>query len=285
MRTRLRLWFALRDALRGLLAGCAAALALLLLSRVAPALRHPASVDFLVPLLGALVAAALPRRARVSLGAAALFLDRKWGTAGRVATVATCEPGALTERVAAEVAAARLPRLPLPREGAFAPAALFLLFAASLLPVAKAEDAAPPPVAAAVAKAAARGAGRAPAPPADPAKALQALGRGERPDRGEEAALRAAIDRRMRRPEERRQAHAALDRALGGDAAAARQVSEKVSGGAAASGPREGAAGGEAEGVRGNGEGRRRSGVVAYPEFEEFLRDYRNAVVEARQGR
>ena len=194
------------------------------------------------------------RRTPITLPAAALYLDRRLGTSERFATVATLPPDPLTLRVADELAPVRrLPRSPVPREAALLPLALFLLFATGLLPepraTARAEEFVVVPAAAE------KG-----APAADP-DALGKLARGEPLTPQEAEALREAIERQVRRPEERRAAQAALAAAAGGEGASGAQVVEALQARAA---DRRGAA----------------LLASAYPESEEFVRAYRRALEE-----
>jgi hypothetical protein len=162
------------------------------------------------------------------------------------------------DRVAEELASLRrLPRLPLPREAALVPMALFLLFAAGLLPEARAGGAERAP---AFAVAVAPGGEGAPAEAE--ALPLERLARGEPLAPREAEALREAIERGLRRPEERRAALLSLDRAARGEGEAAAEVAEALS-----------------------GRGRRGAALLptAYPEAEEFVRAYRRALEEGRE--
>jgi len=294
MRKRLGAWLLLGAACRGLLAGAAVAVPLLLLSRFAAPFPHLDVWAWSLPAAGALLAAVARRRGpAVALGDAALFLDRRWKSGERVATAATCPADEFSERAAAEIPAAPLPRLPLPREGAFVPAALFLLVALSLLPRASAdgrEEGGPAERTAAAAPTARGRPGRAPRPAVLPEEARRRLAAGERPAPADETPLREAIEARLKLPEERREAHALLDRALRGEAASAKALATALLRGEGAS------AGGSPEEAEGPGEGRREPAAAepgrraagmapAYPEMESFLRDYRNAVAEGREGR
>ncbi len=186
--------------------------------------------------------------------AAALYLDRRLGTEERFTTVATLPPDPLTIRVAEEIPRqGRLPRSPVPREAAFVPLAAFLLFAASLLP--RVREEAPPQGTGIVVLPAAAEDGA-----ADVATAtLEKLARGERLMPEEALALREAIERGVRRPEDRRAAEAALSRAEGG----------------------EGASGGEVlKALRPPAPGGGALLSSAYPGAEEFVRAYRQALEE-----
>ncbi len=252
-RARRRLEFVrlAKAASRGALAGAAAGLLSLLLARgMLPwALMATGAVAGFV--------AALLRRP-IGLPAAALYLDRRLGTAERFATVATRPPDPLTIRVAEELAQVRrLPRSPVPRETALVPLALFLLFAAGLLPAPREETRAE---AGFVVVAAGEGASAAEAD----AGTLERLARGERLAPIEAEALREAIERGVRRPEERRAARAALDRAIGGEGASGALVLEALK-------PR--AADPKGAALR----------ASAYPEALEFVRAYRRALQEDGQ--
>jgi hypothetical protein len=205
--------------------------------------------------LGGLALAFL--RKPIGLAAAALYLDRRLGTAERFATVATRPPNPLTIRVAEELLSQkRLPRSPVPREVALVPLALFLLFAAGLLPAPRGEAREE-----AFVVAPARAGGSAEA--AD-AATIAKLARGEPLTPREAEALREAIERGVRRPEERRAALAALDRAAGGEGASGAVAAELLL-------PR--AAGAEGAVLR----------AGAYPDAEEFVRAYRRALEEDGQ--
>jgi hypothetical protein len=197
-------------------------------------------------------------RPPIGSGDAALYLDRRLGTAERFATVATRPPDPLTIRVAEELAhLRRLPRSPVPREAALVPLALFLLFAAGLLPAPREEASA---AAGFVVVAAEEGGSAAEADPAT----LERLARGERLTPREAELLREAIERGVRRPEERRAANAALDRAAKGEGASGAEVLEALK-------PR-------ATDVQGAA-----LLASAYPDAEEFVRAYRRALEEDRQ--
>lgn len=190
----------------------------------------------------------------IGAAAAALYLDRRLGTLERFTTVATLPPDPLTIRVAEEIPRPRrLPRSPVPREAALVPLAAFLLFAASLLP--RAGEEAPAAATAVVVVPA----------PADEGgtevaqATIERLARGERLRPEEAAALREAIDRGVRRPEDRRAAEAALSRAAGGEGASGAEVLKAL---------RPPAPGGGA--LLAN----------AYPDREEFVRAYRQALKE-----
>jgi len=199
--------------------------------------------------------AALPGRP-IGAAAAALYLDRRLGTHERFTTVATLPPDPLTMHVASEIPLPRrLPRSPVPREAALVPLAAFLLFAASLLPRAQAEAPAAEPELVVLPGPAAAG-----APEVDP-QTLAKLAKGEKLKREEAEALREAIEREVRRPEERRAAEAALSRAQGGEGASGAEVLKALR-------PAD-----------------RRGGMIrasAYPDAEEFVRAYRQALSEDR---
>jgi len=240
----------MKAASRGALAGAVAGLLSLLFV--------PGALSWALLAAGALaglVAALL--RPPIGMAAAALYLDRRLGTSERFATVATLPPDPLTIRVAEELARERkLPRSPVPREAALVPLAFFLLFAAGLLPRSHEEARASAFV---VAPAAAeQGAAEV------DAATIEKLTRGQRLQPKETEALREAIDRQVRRPEERRAAKAALAKAAGG----------------------EGASGAEVLGALKPRVADARGGALlssAYPEAEEFVRAYRRALEEDRQ--
>jgi hypothetical protein len=252
-RRRLEAVRLLKAASRGALAGAAAGI-LSLLVTPAPALPWA--------LLGAGALAGLGAALvgnRIGTAAAALYLDRRLGTLERFTTVATLPPGPLTIRVAQEIPPQRrLPRSPVPREAALVPLAVFLLFAASLLPRARAGE--PPPATRLVAV---------PAPAEDGASevdaaTLERLARGERLKPEDALALREAIQRDVRRPEDRRAAEMALSRAAGGEGAAGAEVLDALR--PAAADRQEG-----------------RLLASAYPDAEEFVRAYRRALEEDGQ--
>lgn len=248
----------LQGAARGALVGGGVGLAALLAMKVRPAWPVAPVLPWALLLagagLGGLVALTRPR---IRLAAAALFLDRRLGTDERFVTVVTRPPGPYTDHVAGELAAGRrLPRLPFPREVALVPAALFLVFAAGLLP--EAGGAAARTFVAVPATGGGTAAAAEEPPPEIDDATLRDLeqGRLTRP-----AELKEMLERRLHLPEERKAARDAVDRALKGDGAAARGVAETVRALRQA----------------------RRGGViraVAYPEEEEFLREYRRARAE-----
>jgi hypothetical protein len=244
-RRRLELLRLAKAASQGALAGAAAGLLAL------PVVRLP----WLFFAAGAAAGLAVAlRRPPIGLAAAALYLDRRLGTAERFATVATLPPDPLTLRVADQLATTtRLPRSPVPREAALLPLALFLLFAVGLLPGTR--EAAPATEFAVTAAASAEG-----APAADPA-ALEKLARGEKLTPAEKEALREAIERDVRRPEERRAAQDALAAATRGEGASGAAVVEALK-------PR--AADERGAALR----------ASAYPDAEEFVRAYRRALEE-----
>jgi hypothetical protein len=146
-----------------------------------------------------------------------------------------------------------------PRELTLVPMALFLLFAAGLLPARTVRAEAPVPSFAVVAVPGAPG-----ATPADAAAAVEKLVRGQPPAPEEAEALRESVER-LHEPEERQAARAALERALAGANDAAETVREMLR-------PR------AAEEM--GGAALRPS---AYPEAEAFVRDYRRALQEDRE--
>jgi len=250
----------LQGAARGALAGGGVGLVLLVAMKLWPAWPVAVALPWALlsagAVLGVLVAVARPA---IPLAAAALFLDRRLKTHERFVTVVTRPAGPLTDFVAAELAAwRRLPRLPFPREAALVPVALFLVFAVGLLPEAG------PAEAGRVVTVIVPGGGAggteeasAPVPEIDDAT-LRELEQGKlaRP-----AALREMLERRLHRPEERKAARDALDRALRGDQAAARDVAETV------------------RALRHAGSGGT-TRAAAYPEEEKFLKEYRRARAE-----
>jgi hypothetical protein len=274
-RARLEAARIVRAAARGALGLGAVALAAELLGKAWAPARGPDALPWLLLGAGALAgAAAAAARGRVGLADAALLLDRRLGTEERIVTVLTRGKDEFTDRAAAELAPARLPRIPLPREAGLVPAALFLLFAAGLLPEAVASPGVPAPRAR-PAQGAPTGAAAVPRPeepPPDAAAAVERLAAGSAPAPEDVEPLREAIRRGLHTPEERARAAEALDRAKGGDAAAAREVARALSGrgGVVAPAPPPESPGAAPGGVGG--------AAVAYPEEEEFLLAYRRAL-------
>jgi len=245
------------------------------------------------PVVGALAGlVASLVRPRVPLAAAALFLDDRWGTKERVATLLTRPDTPFAARLAGEIELARrLPRVPFPREAAAVPAALLLVFAAGLLPDARADGGkrgtAMPSEAASE--------GRSLPPPEDAPRpdedARRRIAHGELPEEPEARRdLREALERHLRRPEDRRAARAKLARAEEGDAQAARDLGRMLD---EALGDREredpAADGGKPSGAPGPpsdgaGASADAAGVVrtaaVYPDEAGFLREYRRARAE-----
>jgi len=250
----------LQGAARGALAGGGVGLLTLLALKLWPAWPVAVALPWALlsagAVLGVLVAVTRPR---IPMAAAALFLDRRLETHERFVTVVTRPAaGPFTDHVAAELAAwRRLPRLPFPREAALVPVALFLVFAAGLLPEAGAGGA--EPVATVIVPAGGSGGTEASVPPPEIDDAtLRELEEGKL---ARTAALREMLERRLHRPEDRKAARDALDRALEGDRAAARGVAETVRA------LRQARSGGVMQ-------------AAAYPEEEEFLKEYRRARAE-----
>jgi len=241
-----------KAASRGALMGAVLGLLSLAFTRAQPMLPWA----FLVTgALAGLVQALLGKP--IDAAAAALYLDRRLGTSERFVTVATLPPDPLTIRVAEELAGERrLPRSPVPREAALVPLAFFLLFAAGLLPRPREEKRASRFV---VAPAAAEDGGA-----EVDAAMLEKLARAERLQPKEAEALREAIEREVRRPEERRAARAALAKAAGGEGASGAEVLRALE-------PRTADTKGGA------------LLASAYPEATEFVRAYRRALEEDAQ--
>jgi hypothetical protein len=273
-----------KSASRGLLAGAAGAMVLLACGKVLAWHGAGAWAWAMVAAgacSGAIVALARPR---IGVAAAALFLDRGLATHERIATLATCPAGPFTDRVASELGGARaVPRLPVPREAALAPVALFGVLALGLVPAAGAtqpgEDAAGY-AASAPARPAADGRGDVPVPEL-PDETIARLARGGAPAPAEVARMQAALDRDAHRPEDRRAAADDLARAAEGDAEAARRVAARLE---AARGGRvagDAFAEGDATPVAPDAppEGAALQ-VTAYPEAAAFLGAYRRALLE-----
>jgi hypothetical protein len=281
-RARLETLRLLDRAARGALLGGAAGLVLLLADKLAPGLPFGPAVPWI--LLGAGTAAGgleglLRTRSRVTRESAALLLDGRLGTQERIVTVACAAPSPFTERVAAELAAAtKVPRMRLPRSAALAPAALFVLFAAGLLPE-RTEDGRAGATVHVAGTSSAAGAGE---PLPDVSAAVARLERGAAPTAAEEAGLREAIARGLHRPEERGAARRALDHATEGDGAAARRVARALRARLGGRGglpveeigaPEPGAAGADGGLLR----------AVAYPEARELITAYRRALAELEE--
>ncbi len=266
-RRRLEAVRRLRGAARGALAAVVVALPLSLTGRE--------GAGWAVALFGALAGAlAVAFRGRISATDAALFLDSELRTRERLVTVLGLPPGPLPDHLLREIApGARVPRWPLPREIGYLPAALFVLFAAGLVPAA-APVATVPTVATAAETPSA-------AAPADASPALAKLAAGEAVTEADRAALLAAIDRTLPRPEERARARAALAEALGGEGAAAGDLERMLRGSGGAGRPpappeaREGSGGADAA-------SRGAVAVAPYPDEREFLLAYRRHLAEVR---
>jgi hypothetical protein len=259
-RARLEAARLLKGAARGALAGAALGLPALLLGKLFPPAAPVLPWALVLAGAGAGLLVALLRPG-IGLPAAALYLDGRLGTKERFATVATRPRDPLLDRVAAELAPfRRLPRSPVPKELGLVPMALFLLFAAGLLPARAARELGTAPSFAVVPLPGDAGAGTA----EDAAAAIGKLVRGQPPAPEEAAAVRESVER-LRSPEERKAARAALERALAGERAAAEAVEEALR-------PRAPA---------------EDSGAAlqpsAYPEAEAFVREYRRVLEEDRQ--
>jgi hypothetical protein len=259
-RARLEAVRLLKAASRGVLAGGAAGLALLVAMKAFPSLSTAALLPWTLLGAGAAVAtllAALGRR--IGLDAAALFLDQRLQTEERIVTSLRCPPGPFADRLERELEGVRaLPRFPFPREAALVPAALFLMFAAGLLPEARGDAA---PVREAVALpvvAVGLGGGEVP----DVSETLEKMALGTLLDEEQLEELRQAIDRTLHRPEDRAIAKETLERAAAGDEAAALEILRRL-------GAREEAAAGPGA-----------VSVTAYPDARELLLEYRRNLSE-----
>lgn len=276
-RARLEAIRVFRSVSRGALAGGGAGLILLLAGKLWP--LGPSWLAWALLGAGALAGglAALFSRG-IGPVAAALFLDARLGTGQRIATLLTRDPGRFGARLLREVGGVtRLPRMPVPRELSLLPAALFLLFAAGMIPAASRDVA---PAARSASTAAAEAAGSV-EPPPDVSGAVARMERGDAPDGDEAARIEEAIERALHLPEERRDALGALKRALAGDGAAAKRVAEELNraavGGRGETGNR--AVRGPlpvAVGARGG------AAAAAYPELRELVLAYRRGLVEKR---
>lgn len=274
-RVRLEAARLLRAAARGALLAGAPALALLLAGKFLGASPLTGPLPWFLLAAGALLGFGFARASgRVPLEAAALWLDHRLGTSERLATVCTRPDDEFTRRAAREVVASMaLPRLPVPREAGWLPAAFFLLFGAGLVPAAERASPAPLPGLSATPGGAAATQGALP----DLAPLLARLAEGAAPGAEEARLLERAIEERVARPEDRRTAREALEKAREGDGAAAREVAGALAEGAGGRGGNEGKGAGtaaEAEGAAG------RRPVLPYPEEQDYLRAYRRALAE-----
>ncbi|MFQ5845644.1 MAG: hypothetical protein ACE5JG_11720, partial [Planctomycetota bacterium] len=255
--------------------------------KAVPSVPAEEAVAWGVLALGA--AAGLAREAwrpAVTPALAALYLDRRLGTGERIVTVCTRPRDPLRPLVARGIEVPRtLPRPPLPREATLLPAALFLLFAAGLLPEARASAGEAGPGAAAPDRPAGAGSA-APSvlPLAELAGAVEGLREGAPPVE-RTPALRRAIEAVVPRPEDRRMLHGLLDRAERGDSGAARRVGEAL-GRALGAGRREtepapaAAAPGAGAGGRGGA-----FGPTLYPGSQDLVRAYHAALTREVQRR
>ncbi|MGQ0614494.1 MAG: hypothetical protein ACT4PV_12230 [Planctomycetaceae bacterium] len=273
-RARLEAARLLRAAARGSLLAGAPALALLLAGKLLGASRLTGALPWALLAAGALLGCGLARAAgSVPLAAAALWLDQRLGTKERLATVCTRPDDEFSRHVAREVLASlALPRLPVPREAGWLPAALFLLFGAGLVPAAERASPAPLPGLPATTAGAA-----VPEPLPDLAPLLARIAEGGAPGPEEARLLERAIEERVARPEDRSAARKALEKARAGDRAAAREVASALAEGAGGRGGFEGEGAGNAAAWEGTA-GRRP--VLPYPEEQDFLRAYRRALAE-----
>ena len=273
-----------KAAARGALwAGGAGAL-LTLASKAWPGWTLAPVVPWSICLAGAVIGALAARvRGGVSLEAAALYLDRRLETHEALSTLITRPQSPFAPFIARRFASLpRQPALPVPREATLLPAALFLLFAVGLVPGARGDEAPAARPASAVEVPVAGAAAHAPAKPIpDVSPAVARLAKGEAPRAEDAGDLRDAIERGVRRPEDRRSALEALSRAEGGDGAASKEVAGALKGLVGARGGDENAAPESQDGTVGPGEassGRARG--VVYPGQQEFLRAFRRALSE-----
>jgi len=269
----------LRWASRGALLGAALALLLLLAGRAVADSVAPLAWGWWLPLFGALagLGAALARPS-IEPVAAALYLDRRCGTDERFVTLWSLpRSGHAMEWATALASVRRLPHLPLPREAGLLPVGLFLLFAASLLPVADGAE---------HSQAAGALDGTSEAAPSEGAKPRE---KRVQPERGERLlrqrgaltdAAREEIERAIEsgfvRPEERAAARAELARALAGDVSARDRLANALLEGAGAlgenAGPSEKAKAGTRAAPAAGDDG---AAVSPYPDDVRFLRAYR----------
>jgi len=260
-RARLEAVRLLKAASRGVLAGGAAGLALLVVMKALPSLTNVALLPWTLLGAGAAVATLFAAFGpRIGLDAAALFLDQRLQTKERIVTSLSCPPGPFADRLEQELEGVRaLPRFPFPREAAFVPAALFLIFAAGLLPESRGE-AAPEREAVAFTPVEAVGMRGGEAP--DVSETLEKMALGTHLDEAQLEELRQAIDRTLHRPEDRAAAKETLEKAAAGDEAAALEILRRL-------GAREEAAAGPGA-----------VSVTAYPDAQELLLEYRRNLSE-----
>ena len=180
--------------------------------------------------LGGLVAAWA--RERIAPASAALFLDAASGTEERFTTIWSNPDSPSADRWANELGGARpVPALAWPREAGLLPVALFLLFAAGLLPSGSGDDDA---LVVAVAEDPEPGESKPESPRGDPDAAASRLDESRPLATAERKAIERAIEAAFARPEERRRARAELTKAAGGDAAAAERLGDALVEGAGA---------------------------------------------------
>ncbi|MCZ6787787.1 MAG: hypothetical protein O7E54_11565 [Planctomycetota bacterium] len=271
-----------KAAARGALWAGSAGVLLTLFSKAWPGWTLAPIVPWSICFAGAVIAALAARvRGGVSLEAAALFLDRRLGTHEALSTLVTRPQSSFAPYIAHCFASLpRQPALSVPREATLLPAALFLLFAVGLIPGARGDLVPAARLAGALEVEVAGASALAPAKPIpDVSAAVARLAKGESPLARDAGDLREAIERGVRRPEDRRSALLALLEAEGGDGAASKEVAGALKGLVGARGGEENATPESKDGARGPGEASsgRTLGVV-YPEQQEFLRAFRRAL-------
>ena len=283
-----------KAAARGMLAGAALGLVVLLADRLLPAVDGGPVLPWLLLPAGALlglVRAATRPGAAVTDEAAALFLDDRLETRQRIVTLLGHPDHPFAGFIAQGVEAA-MPRLPIPREIPLVPVALFLLFGAGLLPQARSEGPGTVPAAAAVDSKAAPGLMSDAAGFDEEALriARERLEAGSPPAPGEQAALREYLERRLHRPEERREAAEALERASRGEAEAIKEVADAVARGEGGRGGREPPGERRRPTTKGAVAPENRNGArdeleapSAYPEAAELVRAYRRALAQEKR--
>jgi len=264
-RTRIRLealrWQ--RAACRGALLGTGVAFILVLLGKAAGSAVAGA---WWFPVAGLVAGSfwALFRRG-IDMAGAALLLDARWRTGELFTTVLSRREspraaewaGALDEKRGAL-------SLPWPREAGLLPVALFLLFAATLIPA----GGEPAPVIAVPADGGEKSAQKTPSE-GDPEAAAERLEEGRALSPDEKRSVEEAIEAAFARPEERARARELLE-AAGGDAAARERLGEALLKGAGALGEqsRSGA-------IDGGGVEVDARLASPYPDHWEYLRAYR----------
>jgi hypothetical protein len=253
----------LRAGARGAALLAAGAIVVVLLGKAA---GGGASWAWWLPLAGALggLAVAISRHA-IAPVSAALFLDARNGTQERFTTLWARPSSPNAPRWAEELVEARVPTLTWPREAGLVPVALFLLFAAGLIPTGSEPRESFAIVSESESAPAEEAAG-------DPEAAAKQLAE-ERPLGAEQSkAIERAIEAAFARPEERARARAALVKAKGGDLAASERLGKALVEGAGALGEPSASRPETANAADAEIDARL---ISPYPEEYQYLRAYR----------